>query len=209
MSARVAVLARDILARAEGRRRYVFAVAGAPGAGKSTLAEALVAAFEGMAPGAAALMPMDGFHLDNAVLTERGLLRRKGAPETFDAGGFAATLARVRASTEPIAVPVFDRGLDLARAGGRIIEADRRVIVVEGNYLLLGDAPWSDIAAHFDRTLFLRIDEATLTQRLVDRWIGYGLAPEAARSRAEGNDLPNARLVMERSVPADVTWEGM
>jgi pantothenate kinase len=208
VSGRVAALARDILARAEGRRRYVFAVAGAPGAGKSTLAEALVAELERIAPGQAALVPMDGFHLDNAVLEERGLLPRKGAPETFDVDGFAATLARVRAAEGPVAVPVFDRSLDLARAGARIIEAGRRVIVVEGNYLLLEDAPWSGLAAQFDRTLFLRVDEAELARRLVDRWLGHGFEPAAARARAEGNDLPNARLVLARSRPADIVWTG-
>jgi pantothenate kinase len=151
---------------------------------------------------------MDGFHLDNAVLEDRGLLPRKGAPETFDVDGFAATLARVRAAEGPVAVPVFDRSLDLARAGARIIEAGRRVIVVEGNYLLLEDAPWSGLAAQFDRTLFLRVDEAELARRLVDRWLGHGLEPAAARARAEGNDLPNARLVLARSRPADIVWTG-
>lgn len=208
MSAQVAALARDILARAAGRRRYLFAVAGAPGAGKSTLAEALVAALEAIAPGRAALLPMDGFHFDNAVLAARGLLARKGAPETFDAAGLAATLDRIAAASEPVAVPVFDRDLDLARAGARIIAPVQSIVVVEGNYLLLDDAPWSGLAGHFDRALFLDVDEAELTRRLVERWLGHGHAPEAARARAEGNDLPNARLVLARSRSADVTWRG-
>jgi pantothenate kinase len=202
----VAALASDILERATGRRRYLFAVAGAPGAGKSTLAEALVAALEAIAPGRAALMPMDGFHLDNAVLAARGLLARKGAPETFDAAGLAAMLDRIAAGSEPVAVPVFDRDLDLARAGARIILPDQTIVIVEGNYLLLDDPPWSRLAGHFDRTLLLEVDEAELTRRLVDRWLGYGHAPEAARARAEGNDLPNARLVLARSRRADVVW---
>lgn len=208
MSAQVAALARDILARAAGRRRYLFAVAGAPGAGKSTLAEALVAALEAIAPGRAALLPMDGFHFDNAVLAARGLLARKGAPETFDAAGLAATLDRIAAAGEPVAVPVFDRDLDLARAGARIIAPEQTIVVVEGNYLLLDDPPWSGLAGHFDRALFLDVDEAELTRRLVERWLGLGQAPEAARARAEGNDLPNARLVLARSRSADVTWRG-
>ncbi len=208
MSDRLAALARDILARARGARRYVFAIVGAPGAGKSTLAEALAAELQAQATGCAALMPMDGFHFDNAVLDARGLRARKGAPETFDVDGLAATLARVRRADRPVTVPVFDRDLDLARAGARVVEPETPVIVIEGNYLLLAEAPWDGLAANFDRTLFIDVPEAELTRRLNARWRRYGLDPEAARMRAEGNDLPNARLVASRSKPADVRWTG-
>ncbi|MBA3324247.1 MAG: nucleoside/nucleotide kinase family protein [Rhodobacteraceae bacterium] len=201
-------LAQDILARAAGRRRYVFAIAGAPGAGKSTLAEALLAAIEAEAPGAAALIPMDGFHLDNAVLDARGLRARKGSPETFDVDGLAAMLARVRAADRPVAAPVFDRDLDLARAGARIIAPEAPVILLEGNYLLLRDPPWDGIAAQFERTLYLDVAEAELERRLVARWLRYGLDAQSARARAEGNDLPNARLVAARSKRADIRWTG-
>lgn len=203
---RLRALARGILARAAGRRRYAFAIAGAPGAGKSTMAEALLAAIEAEAPGAAALIPMDGFHLDNAVLDARGLRARKGAPETFDVEGLAVMIARVRAGDRPIAVPVFDRALDLARAGARVIAPDAPVILLEGNYLLLRDPPWDALAAQFDETLHIDVAEAELARRLVARWRRYGLDPEAARVRAEDNDLPNARLVVARSKPADIRW---
>lgn len=206
MSGRLSALASDILARAAGRRRYVFAIAGPPGAGKSTLAEALLAALEAQAPGRAALMPMDGFHLDNAVLDARGLRPRKGAPQTFDVDGLAVALARVRKADGPVAVPVFDRDLDLARAGARIVGPEQPLILIEGNYLLLPDAPWVGLAPLFDRTLFIEVPEDELARRLVARWLRYGLGPEAARARAEGNDLPNARLVAARSTPADVLW---
>ena len=134
----VAALAADLLARSAGRGRYLVAIAGPPGAGKSTLAEALLAALEAAAPGRAALVPMDGYHLDNAVLAERGLLARKGAPETFDVDGLARDLARIRAGGRAVAVPVFDRRLDLARAAARIILPGQELVLVEGNYLLLG-----------------------------------------------------------------------
>ncbi len=202
----LAALAADIVGRAAGRPRYILAVAGAPGAGKSTFAEALVVALEAAAPGRTALMPMDGYHLDNAVLAERGLSERKGAPETFDVAGLDHALGRLREGSEPVAVPVFDRSLDLARAGGRVIRPEQAIIVLEGNYLLLGRPPWDRLARRFDRTLFLDVPMAELRRRLLDRWLGYGLDPAAARARAEGNDLPNAALALAQSLPADLVW---
>ncbi len=199
-------LATDILGRAAGRARFLLAIAGAPGSGKSTFAEALLAALEAAAPGRAALVPMDGYHFDNAVLAERGLLPRKGAPQTFDVDGLASDLARIRAGGGEVAVPVFDRTLDLARAGARVIRPDQTVVLVEGNYLLLDQPPWSGLASVFDRTVFLPVAEAELRRRLVDRWLGHGLDPAAAAARAEGNDLPNAALVAERSRAADLLW---
>jgi pantothenate kinase len=201
-------LAATLLDRAEGRGRFVVAIAGAPGAGKSTLSEALMQAREAAAPGRAALVPMDGYHLDNAVLAARGLLPRKGAPMTFDVDGLARDLARIRAGGRDVVVPVFDRELDLARAGARVIAAERALILVEGNYLLLDEPPWTGLAPLFDATLFLRVPEAELRRRLIDRWLGHGLAPEAALARAEGNDLPNAALVARRSRPADWNCDG-
>lgn len=201
-------LARHILGRADGRRRILVAIAGAPGSGKSTLAEALLAELEAQAPGDAALVPMDGFHYDDMVLRGRGLLPRKGAPETFDVDGFAVALGRIRAADRPVAVPVFDRELEIARAGARIVGPEAPVVLVEGNYLLLDEAPWDALAPLFDLTLFLPVAEAELARRLHDRWRGFGFDPEAARAKAEGNDIPNARLVAARSRRADLDWSG-
>lgn len=172
--------------------RPLVAVAGAPGSGKSTLAEALVARVPG-----AVLLPMDGFHLDNRVLDARGQRARKGAPETFDAAGFVALLARVRAGDE-VVFPVFDRDRDLAIAGAGIIDATTRLVVVEGNYLLLDADPWRQ--ARYDLTVTLDVPEAELRRRLTARWQGLG-ADVAAHL---ANDLANASLVIRGSRPADL-----
>jgi len=201
-------LATRIDASAAPGRRFMAGVAGPPGAGKSTLAAALVGELERLRPGRVALVPMDGFHFDNAVLEPRGWLPRKGAPHTFDAAGFAECLARIRAGTEDVAVPVFDRAADLARAGAAIVAADCEIVVVEGNYLLLDEAPWTDARACLDLTIFLNVPEQVLLDRLVQRWLDHGLDPQAARTRAEANDIPNARLVLARSAKADIVVAG-
>lgn len=199
-------LAQTIRARAATGGRLVVAIAGAPGSGKSTLAEALVAALNADDPDAAALFPMDGFHFDDLHLVPAGLRQRKGAPETFDVGGYAQALRRLRGRDEAfVAVPVFDRAIEIARAGARLIHASTPVIVTEGNYLLLDRAPWSDLAPLFDLTVFLTVTEAELERRLIARWRDHGFDAQAARDKALGNDIPNARLVATGSRPADFT----
>lgn len=194
-----AVLADEIRRRAAGRGRFITALAGPPGAGKSTLAAALVAALgEG-----ARVVPMDGFHLDNRVLEARGLQTRKGCPESFDALGFVHLVQRLRAEPE-VVIPTFDRRLDLARAGGDVVRPDDRLLIVEGNYLLLDEAPWSDARPLYDLTLALEVPEAELERRLVRRWLDHGFAPEQARDKALSNDIPNARRVLRHSAQAEI-----
>lgn len=197
-------LVEAAIIRAGDSQRFVVALAGPPGVGKSTLSEALVAEFKRRDQGAA-IIPMDGFHLDNAVLEARGTLARKGAPFTFDADGYAALLRRLRREAErDIAVPMFDRKLDLARAGGAIITPKHRFLIAEGNYLLLDGPAWAQMAGLFDLTIMLTADMDVLTRRLIDRWLGLGLDPEQARARAMSNDIPNAELVVRKSVKADL-----
>jgi pantothenate kinase len=191
---------------ARGRVRVIVAIAGAPGAGKSTLAEAVVAQLNDAGADRAALLPMDGFHFDDLHLVPAGLRSRKGAPETFDVSGYAHALGRLRARDEPfVAVPVFDRAIEIARAGARMIPAECPIVVTEGNYLLLDRAPWADLAPLFDLTLFVDVPEDELERRLIARWRAHGFDEAAAREKALGNDIPNARLVATSSRPADIT----
>lgn len=108
-----------------------------------------------------------------------------------------------------MAVPVFDRSIEIARAGARIIEPRHRIVLVEGNYLLLDEAPWRDLARQFDMTIRLDVPEEILRERLIRRWLDYGFAQAEAEAKAEGNDLPNARRVLAASLPATVSWSGV
>ncbi len=188
----------------KGERR-VLAIAGAPGSGKSTLAEKLTETLNRSQPGLAAILPMDGYHYDDEVLEPRGHRLRKGAPHTFDIGGYAAMLARLRSNEEAeVAVPRFDRTLEIARAGARIVPQSVMLIVTEGNYLLLDRPNWAVLRAHFDRTALLDVPEDELARRLRARWDGYGMDADGVRAKLEENDLPNARTVIAESVDPDI-----
>ena len=192
-------LAAIIRAKAQGQGRFLTALAGPPGAGKSTLAAELVSA---LGQGAKAV-PMDGFHYDDAVLIARGARARKGAPDTFDAQGFFHLLRRLRVEDE-VAIPLFDRDLEISRAGADIVTAEDRLLVVEGNYLLLNEAPWPEAAPLFDLTVWIDVPEAELDRRLQARWAHYGKTPAEARAWIDSNDLPNIRRVTQNSRAADV-----
>lgn len=196
-------LAAEVIRLLPDKSRLIIAIAGPPGSGKSTLAAEVVEEIHSMGE-SPALLPLDGFHYDNAVLEERGLLPRKGAPETFDSDGFFRILDAIRTSDRPISVPVFDRELDLARAGARIIEPENRLIVAEGNYLLVNSLPWTDLEPLFDMTVFLEVADEELEARLIQRWLDHGHERKAAEIRARENDMVNARLVKERSRKADI-----
>jgi len=184
--------------------RSMVCIAGPPGAGKSTLAEALCESLNQLhGDGSVVVLPMDGFHLDNGILDSRGHRDRKGAPNTFDVEGFAAVLSRVRTGGRDVMIPIFDRAHDLARAGARVIGASHQCILVEGNYLLLNQAPWSELSKLFDYRIALDVDVTVLTRRLIQRWLDHGMEEAAAVIRAEANDLPNARFVAAHRLQAD------
>lgn len=187
-------------------KRALIALAGPPGAGKSTLADALVKRLNTTMPDTPAIVvPMDGFHYDNLILDAWNLRARKGAPETFDASSFLALVRRLTGSDEQIAIPVFYRSMDLSRASARMIEPQHRLLIIEGNYLLLDRPIWRDLRALFDFTVMLRPPLDMIETRLIQRWLDHGFNREEALTKARGNDLANARIVLSESGPADLT----
>lgn len=147
---------------------------------------------------------MDGFHYDDAVLDHLGLRHRKGAPETFDFGGFIALLQRLKMREPDVAVPLFDRSMELSRNAAAIIGSDVRFIIVEGNYLLLDEEPWRALESLFDFTIFVDVERDELERRLVQRWRDHGRDDDAARHWINSNDLPNIDRVLRSRRQADL-----
>lgn len=200
-------IANRILAFAAQQPRIIVALAGPPAAGKSYLSERLANELNrGEGDDIATVVPMDGYHFDNAILEPRGLLPLKGAPETFDAWGLISHLQRIRSSSGPVTVPVFDRPLDLARAGGRVVADHHRIVLVEGNYLLLNRAPWYELHSLFDLKLFLEVPDPLLEARLIQRWIALGQDQAGAIDKARNKDMINAALVKRESIAPDIHW---
>lgn len=187
----------------EQQGRTIVAVCGAPASGKSTLAEELARRLNAQKC-QTAVVPQDGFHLDNAVLEARGDLARKGAPHTFDGAGFVHLARRLKEPVDVVA-PVFDRSRDLAVAGARVIPGTAEVVIVEGNYLMFDEAPWFNLAPIWNLSVNLHVPLPELRARLIQRWLGHGLSSAAAKRRAESNDIPNAKAVIDKRLPADVT----
>ncbi|MEH0406058.1 nucleoside/nucleotide kinase family protein [[Kitasatospora] papulosa] len=188
------------LAAAGGRR--ILGIAGAPGAGKSTLAARLVEQLAGRA----VLVPMDGFHLAGAELERLGRAGRKGAPDTFDAAGYAALLRRLRhpEGQDPVYAPAFDRAIEEPVAGSVRVPADVPLVVTEGNYLLLDEGPWAPVRGLLDEVWFLDADPGVRVRRLVDRHVRFGKPRPCAERWVAGSDERNARLVERHRERADL-----
>ncbi|TDB92335.1 nucleoside/nucleotide kinase family protein [Micromonospora fluostatini] len=181
--------------------RQLLGVAGAPGAGKSTLAERIVAE---VGP-TARLVPMDGFHLAQSELVRLGRADRKGAADTFDANGYVSLLRRLR-RLEPTTVyaPEFRRELEEPVAGAIGVPPSVRLVVTEGNYLLLADPPWDEIRSLLHEAWFLDLDAELRLRRLTARHEAYGRSAEQARAWARGSDEANARRVVGTADRADL-----
>ncbi len=199
-----ALLARARALMSRGGRR-LLGIAGAPGAGKSTLAEFVV---EALAPDAV-LVPMDGFHLAEAQLRGLGIGERKGAIDTFDAGGFVAMLRRLRDASEPVVyAPTFRREIEEPIAGAIRVPREIPLVVTEGNYLLATDGVWAQVRGIIDEIWFVELDDDVRLDRLIKRHMRYGRSELAARARALGSDQRNAEFVAAGRARADVLVVG-
>lgn len=186
------------------KRRFIIAIAACPGAGKSTLSQQLLSHLEG-----AKIVQMDGFHLSNEVLSQQGLLSRKGSPASFDLSGLKHLIQRIKqgssGSQESIYAPRFDRDLDASIGSAIPIGKSDKIILVEGNYLLLDKNGWRDLKADFDLSLFLEVGESTLISHLTQRWLDLGLDEKAALSKVQNNDALNIKTVNDYLLTPDIT----
>ena len=186
-------------------RRYFVGLAGPPGAGKSTLAFALCTALNSPDDELAGVAPMDGFHRPGRELADAGELENKGQPNTFDIGRFVAKLRELRSAAMGAEVgwPVYDRGIHDPVPDG-VVFRRQRIVVVEGNYLLLDEPGWRNVRSYLDECWYLDAGTETIEQRLYERHLAGGKAPEIARARIAHNDGPNAALVAGTRARADL-----
>jgi pantothenate kinase len=177
---------------ADGRRKLLGLV-GAPGSGKSTVAQALLDAL----PGRAQVVPMDGFHLANAELRRLGRAGRKGAPDTFDSAGYVALLRRLRTQPagETVYAPEFRRDIEEPVAGAVGVRPDTPLVITEGNYLLLEEGPWAGVAPLLDEVWYVEVDDGLRIERLLRRHQQFGRSLEAAQAWVAQTDEPNARRI--------------
>jgi len=203
---RISATTAELTARARamitpGARR-LLGIAGAPGAGKSTLADRLASA---LGPRLATVVPMDGFHLRHSELVQLGRAQRKGAPDTFDPHGFAALLRDIRAGAGTVVrAPAFDRVHDDPVDGAILVDRDIPLVITEGNYLLLPDGGWPAARRQLDQVWFLELPDSDRLPRLIERHQRFGKAADAARLWATSSDQANADLVLDTRERADL-----
>jgi pantothenate kinase len=182
--------------------RQILGIVAPPGAGKSTLAQALLAQFGAQVQ----VVPMDGFHLANSELLRLGRRARKGAPDTFDAAGYVNLLRRIKnqVADEVVYAPDFRRDLEEPIAGAIAVFPQTRLIVTEGNYLLLDDAPWSLTREVLDETWYLDVDDTVRHERLLSRHMRFGRTREQALAWIACTDEPNAVRIAQSRQHASV-----
>ena len=181
--------------------RYFIALSGAPGSGKSTVSEKLVCDLNTVGH-KSRILQMDAFHYDDQILKEKNLLLKKGAPETFDVMGLLNFINRLEKESE-VVIPFFDRSLELSRSSAVIISDDIKVVIFEGNYLLLKSHPWRELHKFFNSTIMVNCDEKILEERLIKRWENFNLSKEIINQKVYENDLPNGVYVLKNSISPD------
>jgi pantothenate kinase len=199
----LAFLVRE--AQALPGRRVAIGLAGGPGTGKSTLATQLVDSLNAVTPGVAGYVPMDGFHMLHAKLEALGTVKDKGAPHTFEGEAFATFLETLKSATGPVTGPGYSRKIEDVVQNTFTIMAEVRILVVEGNYLLLADPPWGNVKPQLDRAIFIDVPREKVRARLIKRHAEEGLfSEERNRAHIERVDLPNYDLVQRSRPRADI-----
>lgn len=202
LTPQVNILAEHAHAMHAKQPRSVLAIAGPPGAGKKTLAAELARRLNDQkCP--TTLVPLEGFQLDNAILAERGLEGRKGAPESYDVESAMIFLHRLKQQRECV-FPVFDATRDLSIAAAAAVPASCAVVIVTGSYLLFDEPPWRELPALWDFSVWLDIPAEDLRARLIHRWLRLNYSRMVATRRVESNDLLNAERIRSAALPADI-----
>ena len=183
------------------KNRYFIALSGPPASGKSTISEKLVKDLT-LKGHNSSILQMDGFHYDDQILKQKSLLLKKGAPETFDVMGFLNFLFRLQNENE-VAIPIFDRSLELSRSSAVIISKETRVVIVEGNDILLKTHPWRELHKFFNSTIMINTKHEILEKRLIERWRSFNIPEEEIKQKVFENDLPNGVNVYKNSIHAD------
>ena len=202
LEADVGLLSQRILGSLVPGRRFILGVCGAPGAGKSTLAEQLAAK---LGSDMAVVVPMDGFHLGHEVIKDSPKLERKGAIDTFDIGGFHSLLQRLRSRNEEVVyAPAYRRGLEEPIAASIAVPRSVPVVITEGNYLLAPVPQWQDARALLDEVWYLEIPHEVRVARLIDRHVHFGKARSKALEWVHGSDETNADFIRTTMESADL-----
>ena len=186
---------------ASANKRIIIGIVGKPGAGKSTLTEHIL---NNLPKGVATIVPMDGYHLSNTQLGRLGLVDRKGAPNTFDSEGYVNLLRRLRNDIDKdVYFPVFHREIEESYAADGVVLAKTKIVLTEGNYLLLNEMGWQGVAAELDEIWYLNIDDDLRLDRLTKRHQKFGKDADAAYVWARGTDEVNASIVEATASKAD------
>ena len=187
------------------KTRYFIALSGRPASGKSTISENLAKDLSAKGYNSS-ILQMDGFHFDDLILKEKKLLSKKGAPETFDVMGLINFVSRLHKEDE-VVIPIFDRSLELSRSSAVIISKNTKVIIVEGNYVLLNSYPWSELHKFFNTTVMINCEKKILEKRLIERWENFNLPKKEIDEKVYKNDLPNGVNVLKNSIGAEYILE--